>query len=211
MVVAGTTDVGMVERQFWRLGWAHRGLPIEAVLKDGVDRAVRSGADLEAAAARRLEPLDTVLAGQPQDAETGAEALLGMRPAAQDDLDQGGGIVADGGGLALDTLVGPAGVAAMGRRHVLGHGGVAAAGTAQQVTSDALAFVEQLDGALGNARLDLLAQQAVRHRVVMAVDVDMIVERDAALAPLGIDVGLDRQGRQSGPVEFVEQLAPADA
>src|SRR5260370_906380 len=112
MVVAGTADVGMVERQFWRLRWAHRGLPIEAGLKDGVDPAVRSGADPEAAAAPRL---------------------------------------------------------------------------------------------------DLLAQQAVRHRVVMAVDVDMIVERDAALAPLGIDVGLDRQGRQSGPVEFVEQLAPADA
>src|SRR5260370_11631081 len=83
----------MVERQLWRLGWAHRGLPIEAVLKDGVDRAVRSGADLEAAAARRLEPLDTVLAGQPQDAEAGAEAPPGVRAAAWGDPHPGGGIV----------------------------------------------------------------------------------------------------------------------
>ncbi len=72
-------------------------------------------------------------------------------------------------------------------------------------------LVEQLDGALGDARIDLLTQQAMRHRVVMAVDVDVIVERDAALAPLGVNVGLDRQGGERRPVEFVEQLAPADA
>src|SRR5260370_40978810 len=101
----------MVERQLWRLGWAHRGLPIEAVLKDGVDRAVRSGADLEAAAARRLEPLDTVLAGPPQDAEAGAEDLLGVRAGAEDGLGPGGGIVADGRGPARATLAGAAGVA----------------------------------------------------------------------------------------------------
>jgi hypothetical protein len=43
------------------------------------------------------------------------------------------------------------------------------AGADQQMTGDKLAVVVQLDGALGDARLDLLAQQAVRHRVVLAV------------------------------------------
>jgi len=201
----------MVERQLGCLAGARQRLAIEAVGKDGVDRAVGPGADLEAAPAGRLEALDAVVAGEPQDAEAGAEALLGMGPAAQDHVDQGGGVGSDRARLALDALVCPAGVAAMGTRHVLGHGGVAAAGAAQQMAGDTLALVKQLDGALGDARLDLLAQQAVRHRVVMAVDVDVIVERDAALAPLGVDVGLDRQSSERRPIELVEQLATTDA
>ena len=44
----------------------------------------------------------------------------------------------------------------------------------------------------GDACLDLLAQQAVRDGIVVAVDIDMIVERDAADAPLGVDEGLHR-------------------
>lgn len=86
----------MVEWQFGRLGRTRQRLAIEA------------------APAGRLEPLDAILAGQVQDAEARAEALLGVRAAAQDDLDQGGRVGADGGGFALDALVGPAGIAAMG-------------------------------------------------------------------------------------------------
>ena len=43
----------------------------------------------------------------------------------------------------------------------------------------------------------------------MAVDVDVVVEADAALAPFGVDVGLDRQGGERRAVELVEQLAAA--
>ena len=112
-----------------------------------------------------------------------------MRPAAQDHFDQGGGVGPDSGGLAQDAFVGPAGLAAMDRGHVLGYGGVAAAHAAQQMASDPLTSVEQLDRALGDARFDLLAQQAVQHRVVVAVNVDVVVEPDAALAPPAVDVG----------------------
>lgn len=48
------------------------------------------------------------------------------------------------------------------------------------------------------------------HRVEVAVDVDVIVDPDAALAPFGIDVRLDRQGGERRAIELVEQLAPAD-
>ena len=180
----------MVEGQLGCVGSARQGLAIEAVLEDGVDRAVGSGADLESSLACRLEAIDTVLAGEPQDAQAGAEALLRMGPAAQDDLDQRGGVGPDGGGVALDALVGPASVTAMRARHVLGHGGVAAAGAAQQMARDPLALVKQLDGALCDARLDLLAQQAVRHRVVMADHLDVIVDADACEVSLGIFVVL---------------------
>jgi len=69
---------------------------------------------------------------------------------------------------------------------------------------------EQLDGVLGDARFDLLPQQAMRHRVEVAADVDVIVYPDATLAPLGIDVRFDRQGGERRAIELVEQLAPAD-
>jgi hypothetical protein len=45
----------------------------------------------------------------------------------------------------------------------------------RQVTGDTHALVIQLDGVLDYARLDLLPQQAMRHRVVMAVDVDVML------------------------------------
>ena len=57
--------------------------------------------------------------GKAQDAKAGAEALLGMRLLAQDDLDEDAGGMADLGGLALDALRRPIGVALMARWHVL--------------------------------------------------------------------------------------------
>ena len=45
----------------------------------------------------------------------------------------------------------------------------------------------------------------------MAVDIDVIIDADAADAPFGEHVGLDRQGLERGPVEFFEQLAPRHA
>src|SRR5262249_56016543 len=144
----------MVERQLgWRRRWGQR-LGIQCFVEDGVDGAVGKRADLEAASAGGLEAIGTELAGEPENAETGAEALLGMRAAAQDDLDEGRGVGTDPGGFAEDALVGPAGVAAMGRGHVLGHGRVTAARAAEQVASNALALVEQLDGARGDAGLE---------------------------------------------------------
>ena len=62
--------------------------------------------------------------------------------------------------------------------HMLGGGGVMSPGAAANMASDALALVEQLDGALGDAGLDLLLQQPVRHRIVVAIDIHVIVEPD---------------------------------
>jgi hypothetical protein len=59
---------------------------------------------------------------------------------------------------------------------VLGYRDVVAAHTAQQMASEPLTSVEQLDHAVGDARFDLLAQQPAQHRVVVAVNVDVVVE-----------------------------------
>ena len=49
--------------------------------------------------------------------------LLGMRPRAQDDVDQHGGAGADCLGLMTDALVGPVAIAPVGGGHVLGDSG----------------------------------------------------------------------------------------
>src|SRR5258705_12034942 len=48
--------------------------------------------------------------------------------------------------------------------------------------------MEQLHRACRDPRPQLLAQQRVRHRVVMLRDLDVIIEAGLALLPLGVDV-----------------------
>jgi hypothetical protein len=54
--------------------------PIEVVGEDRLDRAVVARADVDGAGGGGVEPLASVGHGEPQDAEAGAEALLGVRP-----------------------------------------------------------------------------------------------------------------------------------
>ena len=56
-----------------------------------------------------------------------------------------------------------------------------------------LAVVEDFDRSLRDPCPDLLAQQRVRHRVVMLADLDVIIEPNPAFLPFGKDVGLGRQ------------------
>ena len=50
-----------------------------------------------------------------------------------------------------------------------------------------------------------------RHRVIVPVDVDVIIETDPPQTPFGIFVRFGRQGLQRRFVEFKEQIAAADA
>src|SRR5579859_7074929 len=54
---------------------------------------------------------------------------------------------------------------------------------------NALAAVEDFDRTRRDTRPDLLAQQLVRHRVVVLVDLDVIIEPDPAFLPRGEDIG----------------------
>ena len=57
-----------------------RGLLVEIVLEDGFDTLVRTRADTDSAAAGGFEARLAVACAEPHDAQTRAEALLGMRP-----------------------------------------------------------------------------------------------------------------------------------
>src|SRR6516164_8597553 len=81
MEVTGATDVGMHYRRTVRGGCGTFG--IEVALEDRVDRGVGTRADLKRPAAGGLQPLPAITLGQADDADRGAEALLGVRALAQ--------------------------------------------------------------------------------------------------------------------------------
>ena len=64
---------------------------------------------------------------------------------------------------------------------------------AAAMTGDPFAAMKDLDRCSGDARLDLLAEQLVRHAVIMLGDLDVIVETDPAALPLGVLVSQRRQ------------------
>jgi hypothetical protein len=99
----------------------------------------------------------------------------------------------------------------MGTGHVRGVGAMAPAAIAPKVSGNALAAMEHLDRVRGDAEVDLLADQGVRHRTEEALDLDVIVEADARQTPLGIDIFGGRQPTQQRTLDHLEQLAPADA
>jgi len=77
-----------------------------------------------------------------------------------------------------------------------------------EMDGDPFASGEYLDATAGEPNLDLGAGEAMRHAVIMLVDVDVVIDSDTASAPFGEHVGLGRQGLERRPVEFFEQLAP---
>ena len=69
-----------------------------------------------------------------------------------------------------------------------------------------LAFMEDLDGALGDPGPELLFGQGMGNRIVMLGDLDMVVEAGAALLPFGVLIGLGRQRLERRSVECFEQF-----
>ena len=182
------------------------GVSIELGVEDGTDRAVGERADLDGAGGGGFQTGDAERPRQPQDAEAGSEAPLGVGPLLQDEVAERGGCRTDAGGVPVDEADGPVGVTAMAGRHVVGGGGVLAVAARSHVHGDPLALDEDLHGAAGEAHPDLAAREAVGNAVELARDFDVVVDADAAHAPFGEDIGFDRQGLEGGPVKLFEEL-----
>src|SRR3546814_15721747 len=90
---------------------------------------------------------------------------------------------------------------------MLGHRRMPAISAATHVHRDAFAAEKDLDGARGEAGLDLAAGEAMRHRVMGVIDGAMVVEPDPAALPLGRDPRLRRPRLGVGCVDPPAQLA----
>jgi len=127
-----------------------------------------SRADLQGSVTRRLEALIAVPLAHPQD---GLNHAGGGRPRLL--------------GPADEPFGRPLEVLAVGGRHVLGHGGVATLEMGADVTGHPLSLVEALHGAFGVTGLEGFSDQGMSHRVVVALDLDVGVDVDPDLFPLG--------------------------
>ena len=73
---------------------------------------------------------------------------------------------------------------------------------------DTLPDMEDLDGAVSDARPQLRLQQLVGHGIVMLGDRDVVVEPGTALLPLRINIRRHRQRLQGWLIKLDEQLLP---
>ena len=164
---------------------------------------------LEAAVAGGLEPRRrrSCLASRrmPRQAR---KPCSGCGRAAQDHVDQAGGVGADRrrprAGCARGSSRDSAGASsACARRRWCGR----PRAPLRRWLATRLPLWKSSTVRCGDPRLDLLAEQAVRHRVVVLVDLDVVVEADPAALPLGVVVGLGRQRLQRRPVELARTAA----
>ena len=76
------------------------------------------------------------------------------------------------------------------------------------MAGDALAAMEALDGVGGDAHVHLFFDERMGHGVVMAMDLDVIVDVDPGLLPLGVFVRFDGKWAQGRFIQLLKQGAP---
>lgn len=185
MIIAGTTNILVEQAGLFGLRPA-RALPIPSILQNRRHRAVGARAEAQRPRAGGIEAFGIVLPGKPKDTDAGAEALFGMRARAQDQIDQGGGIIADRRGFALDAFMGPIAVAPMRTRHVLGQRRWPMWAVAALMGGDQFAAMEHLHRPGGDPHFDLLAQQAIRHGIRMMLTIKIRGRLTAILGRLPV-------------------------
>ena len=98
---------------------------------------------------------------------------------------------------------------AMGGGHVRRFGRVSASPVDPQVGGDPAVLVEDLHGLGRDPNVDLAAAQRVGDAVERVLDLDVIVDVDPRLAPLGVLVALGRERLERRPVQVLEPAAAA--
>ena len=95
----------------------------------------------------------------------------------------------------------------MGVGHVLSDRREATHVMTAAMDPDPRAAMKDFDGRGREAQIDGLVDEPMRHGVQMALDVDVIVDVHARLAPLGVHEALGRQRPQGRLIEACEQIA----
>jgi hypothetical protein len=91
---------------------------------------------------------------------------------------------------------------------VLGHDRVPTRLRAARMDPDPRAALKDLDRRGREAHVERLVHKGIRHRVVVAIDLDVVIDVDARLEPVGMDEALGGQRLQGGPIKLFEEIAP---
>ncbi len=190
-------------------GLGGRGPLVAVVLQDVADVAVLAGADLQGQRAGCLQSPLAIAHGQRQQAQAGAVAMLGMPVLGHEPRHHLGSGRADALAPVNQPLRRPFHVGTVRRRHVRGDGGEAADPAVAGMAGDALAAMEQLDHRRGDARLQHLANQGLRHTVAVALELDVVVDVDLDGLEVRHLVALQRQRQQGRRVDLGEGAGAA--
>ena len=138
--------------------------------------------------------------GEIQQPQARAVTLFGMRAVLKLPLHHLAGPRSDVERPVEQPPRGPLAVLAVGFGHVLGERGVTPAQVGSHMHGHPLAFEEALDRGGGKAHLELVAHQAMRDAVIVAVDLDVIVDVHDRALPLGELVACRRKRRHGGAI-----------
>ena len=97
----------------------------------------------------------------------------------------------------------------MGLGHMLRQRGEPAFSGGSDMGSHSVASEEGFHGMLGEPDVELMFDQGIGHRVVMAIDLDVIIDVDPGPFPVGIDVRLNRERLQRRFIQALEARTPA--
>jgi hypothetical protein len=159
---------------------------IEAVFEDRFNTLVRTGPERERPAASGFKALGTIAFSQPHDAQTGPEPLLRMGPRGEKSFHDLRGRATALGCPPDQPLWRPGRVVPVGFRHVRRDRTVTALAEGALVARHPFALVEDFHHLGTQANRKLLLDQRVGHRVVMAIDFEVIIDVAACEFPLRI-------------------------
>jgi hypothetical protein len=171
-------------------GWTRQGLLVEIVFENRCNTFVRTRTDADGALAGGFKATLAIAFTQPHDAQTGAEALLGMRPRGQNGFDHLGDGLARFRCPENEPLGRPFGIVLVGFGHVDGHRAVAPFEGRTLMAGHPCALVEDFDDLRTETDLELLLDEGVGHGVVVAFNFHVGVDVNAHQFPLGILIGL---------------------
>ena len=178
VVVIGATQIGVFEGQTGLGRGADDPLLVQTVLPDRLQAAVGGGADGDGPLAGRFQAVVAVGLTEAQDAQARPVSLLRRSALMQNALHDGSGMRPDPRRPVEQAWRIPAEDRLVARGHVRIDGGVPTAGVVPGMARDAHAALEPLDGRRRQPTIDLLPGKTVGHRVVVANDLDVIVDAD---------------------------------
>jgi hypothetical protein len=151
-------------------------LLIEVVLKNRQHVSIAASAGKESAPAGGFDARIAVLLRESEQSQARAIAPLRVSAVAQNRFAECACAWAERLGPTQDAGRSPFCVSTVRARHVLGLGGAPAADEAAHVAGGTSAEVKNLDRACGRADPQLLAQQRMRRRVEVVIELDVVVD-----------------------------------